>query len=137
MTDLALPTDLSYSAEHEWIAVPHDAPVPTDAVRVGITSVAVESLGEIVFVELPEPGATVTAGEACGEVESTKSVSDLFSPVSGEVVSVNTALADNPSLVNEDPFGEGWLFTVRVGALGALLDSAGYTALVAGTGTGQ
>jgi glycine cleavage system H protein len=137
MTDLALPTDLSYSAEHEWIAVPYGAPVPTDAVRVGITATAVESLGEIVFVELPEPGATVTAGQTCGEVESTKAVSDLFSPVSGEVVAVNPALADNPSLVNEDPFGEGWLFTVRVQELGRLLDSAGYTALVAGTGTGQ
>jgi glycine cleavage system H protein len=137
MTDLALPTDLSYSAEHEWIAVPPGAPVPTDAVRVGITSTAVESLGEIVFVELPEPGATVTAGETCGEVESTKAVSDLFSPVSGEVVAVNQALADNPSLVNADPFGEGWLYAVRVQALGQLMDSDGYTALVAGTATEQ
>lgn len=133
MTDTGLPTDRSYSAEHEWVAVPHGAPVPADPVRVGITSPAVESLGEIVFIELPESGATVTAGEACGEIESTKAVSELFSPVLGEVVAVNPVLADNPSLVNEDPFGEGWLFTVRVEALGELKSAADYAAYLADT----
>jgi glycine cleavage system H protein len=137
MTDIALPTDLSYSAEHEWVAVPYGGPAPTDAVRVGITSTAVESLGEIVFVDLPEAGATVTAGQPCGEIESTKAVSDLFSPVTGQVVAVNPALTDNPSLVNDDPFGEGWLFTVRVEALGELKNAADYTAFVSGTEAGR
>ncbi|HEY0507974.1 MAG TPA: glycine cleavage system protein GcvH [Blastococcus sp.] len=137
MTDIALPTDLSYSADHEWVAVPYGGPVPTDAVRVGITSTAVESLGEIVFVELPEAGAAVTAGQPCGEIESTKAVSDLFSPVTGQVVAVNPALTDNPSLVNDDPFGEGWLFTVQIEALGELKNAADYTAFVSGTETGR
>ncbi|MGE3289302.1 MAG: glycine cleavage system protein GcvH [Pseudonocardia sp.] len=131
MTESTLPTDLSYSTEHEWVAVPPGAPVPDGAVRVGITSAAVESLGEIVFVELPEAGAAVAAGETCGEIESTKAVSELFSPVSGEVVEVNPALADTPGLVNADPFGAGWLFAVRVEALGDLRSAAEYTTYLA------
>lgn len=126
MTESPLPADRSYTAEHEWVAVPPGAPLPADAVRVGITSAAVESLGDVVFVDLPAAGTAVTAGEVCGEIESTKAVSDLFSPVSGEVVEVNAALADTPGLVNEDPFGAGWLFAVRVAALGDLRSAADY-----------
>ncbi|NMH99958.1 glycine cleavage system protein GcvH [Pseudonocardia acidicola] len=137
MTDTPLPTDLSYSAEHEWVAIAPGGPVPADAVRVGITTAAVDSLGEIVFVELPEAGAMVTAGEPCGEIESTKAVSELFSPVSGEVVAVNPALAENPSLVNEDPFGEGWLFAVRVEALGELKSAPDYATFIAETGAAR
>jgi glycine cleavage system H protein len=131
MSESPFPADLSYSTEHEWVAVPPGAPVPDDAVRVGITSAAVESLGEIVFVELPEAGTAVTAGEVCGEIESTKAVSELFSPVSGEVVAANATLADTPGLVNADPFGAGWLFTVRVDALGDLRSAAEYATYLA------
>jgi len=137
MTETTLPADLSYSSEHEWVAVPPGAPVPADAVRVGITSAAVESLGEVVFIELPEVGTALTAGEACGEIESTKAVSELFSPVSGEVVAVNTALADTPGLVNDDPFGAGWLFAVRVEALGELQSATEYAAFVAERGSAR
>jgi glycine cleavage system H protein len=120
-----IPDNLRYSAEHEWVAV-------TDGVaRIGITEFAAESLGDIVYVQLPEEGETVTAGEPCGELESTKSVSDLFSPVSGEVLAVNPAAADNPAAINEDPFGEGWLFTVRVDDdPDGLLDADEYAALI-------
>ncbi|MFC0439251.1 glycine cleavage system protein GcvH [Kutzneria buriramensis] len=120
-----IPDNLRYSAEHEWVAV-------TDGIaRIGITEFAAESLGDIVYVQLPEEGESVTAGEPCGELESTKSVSDLFSPVTGEVVDVNPAAADNPAAINDDPFGEGWLFTVRVdGDPDGLLDADEYAALI-------
>lgn len=134
MTGTTLSPDLSYSAEHEWVAVPYGAPPPADPVRIGITSAAAESLGEIVFVEMPEAGTTVTAGETCGEIESTKAVSELFSPVSGTVAAVNPAWAGNPSLINEDPFGAGWLFSVQVEAFGELMNAADYAAFVDGTG---
>ena len=123
-----LPDDLSYTTDHEWIAIAPGADAPAGQVRIGLSVVAVEALGEIVFVELPEPGTELTAGEPCGEVESTKSVSELFSPATGTVVTVNTALADNPALVGEDPYGEGWLFTATVSELGAVLDAAEYRA---------
>jgi glycine cleavage system H protein len=123
-----LPDDLSYTTDHEWIAIAPGAGTPAGEVRIGLSAVAVEALGEIVFVELPEPGTELTAGEPCGEVESTKSVSELFSPATGTVVTVNTALADNPALVGEDPYGEGWLFTATVSELGAVLDAAEYRA---------
>ncbi|MFC0544457.1 glycine cleavage system protein GcvH [Kutzneria chonburiensis] len=120
-----IPDHLRYSAEHEWVAV-------SDGIaRIGITEYAAEQLGDIVYAELPSEGDSVTAGEPCGELESTKSVSDLFSPVSGEVVAVNDAVKDSPETVNSDPYGEGWLFTVRVdGDPDDLLDSDAYAALI-------
>jgi glycine cleavage system H protein len=120
-----IPDHLRYSAEHEWVAV-------SDGVaRIGITEYAAEQLGDIVYAELPTEGDTVTAGEPCGELESTKSVSDLFAPVSGEVVAVNGEIAQQPELINGDPFGEGWLFSVRVdGDPDALLDADEYAALI-------
>ncbi|WP_101652712.1 glycine cleavage system protein GcvH [Brevibacterium ihuae] len=120
-----LPSDFSYSAEHEWVNASADTVVGS-TVKVGITAVAADELGEIVFVDLPGVGDTVTAGETCGEVESTKSVSDLYSPVTGEVVAVNEAAGDDPGLLNSDPYGEGWLFEVAVTAVGELMDAAGY-----------
>jgi glycine cleavage system H protein len=102
------PEQLRYSKEHEWLAT--EAGVAT----VGITSHAADALGDVVFVQLPEAGSAVTAGQVCGELESTKSVSELYSPVSGEVTEVNSAVVDDPSLVNTEPFADGWLFRVRV-----------------------
>ena len=96
--------------------------------RVGITHIAAEALGEIVFVDLPEAGDEVEAGEAFGEVESTKSVSDIYAPVSGEVVAINEELADNAGLVNEDPYNNGWLYEVKVTEAGELMDSGEYAA---------
>ena len=120
-----LPENISYSAEHEWINATGDDIVGT-TVRVGITAVAADALGEVVFADLPEVGDTVTAGEVCGEVESTKSVSDLYCPVSGEVTAVNEDVDDNPSLLNSDPYGEGWLFEVSVTEVGEIMDAAAY-----------
>lgn len=120
-----LPENFSYSAEHEWINATGDNIVGT-TVRVGITAVAADALGEVVFADLPEVGDTVTAGEVCGEVESTKSVSDLYCPVSGEVTAVNEDVDDNPSLLNSDPYGEGWLFEVSVTEVGEIMDAAAY-----------
>lgn len=120
-----LPENYSYSAEHEWINATGDNIVGT-TVRVGITAVAADALGEVVFADLPEVGDTVTAGEVCGEVESTKSVSDLYCPVSGEVTAVNEDVDDNPSLLNSDPYGEGWLFEVSVTEVGEVMDAAAY-----------
>ncbi|MGO2031911.1 MAG: glycine cleavage system protein GcvH [Glutamicibacter ardleyensis] len=110
---------MRYSAEHEWI----DAASPA---KVGITQVAADALGDVVYVDLPEVGDTVTAGETCGEVESTKSVSDLYSPVTGTIVEVNQEAADNPAILNEDPYGNGWLFTVEVSEEGPLLSAVDY-----------
>ena len=120
-----LPENFSYSAEHEWINASGDNIVGT-TVRVGITAVAADALGEVVFADLPEVGDTVTAGEVCGVVESTKSVSDLYCPVSGEVTAVNEEVDDNPSLLNSDPYGEGWLFEVSVTEVGEIMDAAAY-----------
>lgn len=116
------PEDLGYTAEHEWVRV-------TDGVaRVGITGYAQDALGDVVFVTLPDVGADVSEGESCGEVESTKSVSELYAPVSGTVIGRNDALDSNPELVNSDPYGEGWMFDVQLadGAEPQLLDAAGY-----------
>ncbi|MDQ0096267.1 MULTISPECIES: glycine cleavage system protein GcvH [Micrococcaceae] len=110
---------LRYSAEHEWV----DASTPT---KVGITQVAADALGDVVYVDLPEVGDAVTAGETCGEVESTKSVSDLYAPVTGTIVEVNQEAIDNPAILNEDPYGAGWLFTVEVTEEGPLLSAADY-----------
>jgi glycine cleavage system H protein len=125
-----VPEALSYTREHEWVSPPD--PTPGVVVTVGITASAAEQLGELVFVELPEVGALVTAGQTCGEVESTKSVSEIYSPVTGTVTEVNAALADDPAVVNGDPYGAGWLFKVEVGEVGELLDAAAYRELVAG-----
>ena len=122
----ALPTDFLYSEEHEWVNT--SAVVEGETVRVGITHIAAEALGDIVFVELPEVGSEVEAGEAFGEVESTKSVSDIYAPVSGEIVAVNEALEDNAGLINEDPYGEGWLYEVKVTEAGELMDAEAYLA---------
>jgi glycine cleavage system H protein len=125
MADFEYPADLRYTAEHEWVRP------AGDRVRVGITAYAQEALGDIVFVTLPEVGAAVTAGAPCGEVESTKSVSDIFAPVSGQVVAHNEALDANPELVNSDPYGEGWMFEVQVSgpqALEGLLSADAYRA---------
>lgn len=112
---------LRYSAEHEWIN--SDSPA-----TVGVSQVAADALGEVVYVDLPEVGATLTAGEVCGEIESTKSVSDLYSPVSGEVTEVNDAVVADPALVNADPYGEAWLFRVAVASEGPLLSAEEYAA---------
>jgi len=124
MTD---PKDLLYTPEHEWVA---DAAGPT--ARVGLTDFATRALGDIVFLDLPAVGATVEAGQACGEIESTKSVSTLYSPVSGTVSAVNQAAVDAPEQVNAEPYGAGWLFEVASPTPGAgLLDAAGYGELTA------
>jgi glycine cleavage system H protein len=125
------PDDLRYTAEHEWLRSPGDG----GTVRFGITDYAQEALGDIVYVSLPEVGAEVTLGQPCGEVESTKSVSDVYAPVSGVVVARNEALVGSPELLNTDPYGEGWMVEVQpsdadVSALG--MDAASYATLIAG-----
>lgn len=107
---MTVPPELHYTAEHEWVAL--DGTVAS----IGITDHAQKALGDVVFVSLPAVGATVTAGEPCGEVESTKSVSDIYSPVDGEVSAVNEEIDDDPGLVNADPYGTGWLFRVTLAA---------------------
>src|SRR5690242_7072688 len=102
------PDDLRYTNEHEWVRVDGD-----DAV-VGITDFAQDSLGDVVYVSLPEVGAAVTGGQSIAEVESTKSVSEIYAPVAGVIVAVNDALAEQPELLNSDPYGDGWIFRVRV-----------------------
>lgn len=122
-----IPDDLSYTAEHEWVA----APGADGAVRIGITDHAQNELGDVVFVQLPEVGEVVEAGAAVGEIESTKSVSDIFAPVSGEVTAVNDRLEDEPAVVNSSPYGDGWLFEVRPAGedyRSGLLDAEGYAA---------
>ena len=124
MSEHKIPADLGYTAEHEWVRV-------SDGVaRIGITDYAQDALGDVVFVTLPEAGTTVGAGQTCGEVESTKSVSDVYAPVSGEVVGRNEALDSTPELVNSDPYGAGWMFEVRLaeGAGPDLMDAAAYAA---------
>jgi glycine cleavage system H protein len=108
MGDFSYPEDLRYTAEHEWVRI------DSGRARIGITSFAQDALGDIVYVTLPDAGARLTAGEPCGEVESTKSVSELYAPVSGAVVEVNAALETSPELVNTDPYGEGWMFEVEL-----------------------
>jgi len=122
-----IPSELRYTAEHEWVRRTGD-----DTVRVGITDFAQSALGDVVFVQLPDVGAEVTAGESFGEVESTKSVSDLYAPVSAKVVAVNSDLEASPQLVNSDPYGAGWLIDLQVDGdaleegLAALLDAEAY-----------
>ncbi len=126
------PEDLSYTPEHEWLRNPGEQP---GSVRIGITDYAQDALGDIVYVSLPEVGAAVTAGSPCGELESTKSVSDVYAPVAGEVVARNEALDATPELVNSDPYGAGWLFEfvpTDATELGQLLDAAAYQAQLDG-----
>ena len=124
---MELPDDLRYSAEHEWVRVDG-----TQAV-VGITDFAQDNLGDIVYVQLPEVGATLARNRACAEVESTKSVSDIYAPVSGSIVAVNDALGTTPELVNSDPYGDGWIFRVELAdpsEVDSLMDAAAYRTLV-------
>ena len=121
-----IPEELRYTAEHEWVAP------GKERVRVGITYFAQDALGDIVFVQLPEPGASVEAGQAFGEVESTKSVSEIYAPVTGTVVARNEQLGDEPELINADPYGAGWLVEIEpadAGDLDDLLDAAAYAEL--------
>ncbi len=124
-----IPSNLRYSKDHEWIRV------SGDSVTIGITEYAQDALGDVVFVEIPEQGATVTAGESFTEVESTKSVSDIYAPVSGTITAVNDALEGEPELLNSDPYGDGWICTFQMtdpSELDDLLDEEGYRALTEG-----
>ena len=130
---MTVPPGLHYTPEHEWVAI------DDSTATVGITDHAQRALGDVVYVSLPAPGTAVTAGEPCGEVESTKSVSDIYSPVSGEVTEVNEEIDDDPGLVNADPYGAGWLFRVRLAAAAGqlppgLLSAADYEQLTKDTG---
>jgi glycine cleavage system H protein len=105
---MSVPAELRYTEEHEWVSI------DGDVATVGITDYAATALGDVVYISLPATGSAVSAGDPCGEVESTKSVSDLFSPVDGEVIEVNEELDDDPGLVNAEPYGAGWMFRVRI-----------------------
>jgi glycine cleavage system H protein len=118
MATNTIPDDRSYTEEHEWVLIAPGAALPDAPVRVGITSVAAAALGDLVYVDLPEVGSAITAGETCGEVESTKTVSELYPPVSGTVMAVNTVAVDDPS----------WLFEVQPTAAGNLLSATEYAA---------
>lgn len=126
-----IPAELYYTDEHEWVLRTGD-----DTLRVGITDYAQAALGDVVFVQLPDVGAELTSGESFGEVESTKSVSDLYAPVTAKVLAVNENLEASPDLVNSDPYGEGWLVDLQLdaddmeAALGGLLDADGYRGVV-------
>jgi glycine cleavage system H protein len=131
MTDsrpLEVPDGLLYTPEHEWLRTdPDDARLGV----IGITDFAQDQLGDVVYVQLPAAGAIIASGQRFGEIESVKTVSDLFAPVGGEVIEVNEALADHPELVNSSPYGEGWMIRIRLadaGELGRLLDAPGYRA---------
>jgi glycine cleavage system H protein len=122
-----VPEDLRYSSDHEWVG--RDGEVA----RIGVTDYAQDALGDVVFVQVPSLDAEVSAGDTFGEVESTKSVSDVYAPVSGTVVEVNEALADSPQLLNEDPYGEGWICAIRMSdpsQLDGLLDAEAYRKLI-------
>lgn len=127
MGQTAVPDDRRYTTDHEW------ARAEEALVRVGITEYAQDALGDVVFVQLPAPGAAVEAGGPLSEVESTKSVSDVYAPVAGTVVEVNNSLTDNPGKINDDPYGEGWICTIEpaeMAALDELLDPAAYRLLI-------
>ncbi|WP_370949266.1 glycine cleavage system protein GcvH [Amycolatopsis sp. cg5] len=123
---MTTPEELRYTEEHEWVAT------RGETVRVGITEYAQDQLGDVVFVDLPEVGRQVSAGDAFGEVESTKSVSELFAPLDGEIVAVNDGVADQPELINSDPYGEGWLIEIKLDdptSVDSLLEAEAYQAL--------
>ncbi len=122
-----VPDDLRYSSDHEW------ARIEGESIRVGITDFAQDNLGDVVYLQLPEVGARFEAGASVGEVESTKSVSEIYSPLAGEIVEINTALEDQPDLLNRDPYGEGWICVLRLDSnaqVDSLLDADGYKALL-------
>jgi glycine cleavage system H protein len=124
-----IPEELRYSSDHEWVR-PEDG-----RVRLGITDYAQDALGDVVFVELAEVGRTVEAGESFSEVESTKSVSDIYAPVPGTIVEVNAELSEHPELLNDDPYGDGWIAVIEISdptAIDGLLDAAGYRSLIEG-----
>ena len=124
------PENLRYSSDHEWIKVEDG-----NRVRIGITDYAQDALGDVVYVELPEVGATVTAGQSISEVESTKSVSDIYAPLTGVVVEVNAELGDEPERLNSDPYGDGWICVIELAGadgLDGLLDAEAYSSLTAG-----
>ncbi len=121
------PDDLRYSSDHEWIRA------DGNRLRVGITDYAQDALGDVVFVQLPEVGAEVAAGDSVAEVESTKSVSDIYAPVGGRIAEVNEALDTSPELLNSDPYGDGWIFVIESDdAIGSLLDATAYRSLIEG-----
>ncbi|MQA10859.1 MAG: glycine cleavage system protein GcvH [Pseudonocardiaceae bacterium] len=122
------PEELKYTEEHEWVASPTNG-----SVRIGVTDYAQTQLGDVVFVQLPETGQKVAAGDSLGEIESTKSVSEVYAPLDGEVTAVNDALAETPELINSDPYGEGWMFEIALddeAALDTLLDAEAYQRLI-------
>ena len=124
-----IPPELRYSSDHEWVRLEEGR------VRVGITDYAQDALGDVVFVDLPDVGTGVEQGSTCSEVESTKSVSEIYAPVTGTIVEVNGELADNPQRLNEDPYGDGWIFVVELAdaaQVEGLLDAEGYRALIEG-----
>ncbi|CAN5657169.1 glycine cleavage system protein GcvH [soil metagenome] len=121
---MSVPGDLQYTKSHEWVRV------EGDVATVGITDHAQDELGDVVFVEMPEQGATLAAGDSFGAVESVKAVSDLYAPVGGEVVEVNGALEDSPEKINEDPYGEGWILKLRTSDEADLLSAADYEKLL-------
>lgn len=124
MSELQYPDDLRYTTDHEWVREQGDG-----VVRVGITAYAQDALGDVVYVSLPEVGETVAAGDSCGEVESTKSVSDIYAPLAGEVIATNDALDSTPELINTDSYGEGWIYELRLSdadSLNGLLDADAY-----------
>lgn len=120
----AVPADLQYTAEHEWVRL------DGDIATVGITQYAADALGDVVYVDLPKVGAALTSGSIVGEVESTKSVGELYAPLDGEVVEANSAVVDAPETINSDPYGDGWLVKVRVSSTPALLSADDYRALI-------
>jgi glycine cleavage system H protein len=125
-----IPGELKYTSEHEWVRADGE-----NVVSVGITFYAQESLGDIVFVSLPSVGATVSAGDSCGEVESTKSVSELYAPVSGQIIEVNGSVDDNPEMINSAPYGDGWLMKIRLSEpaqLDGLLSASEYEGITRG-----
>lgn len=124
---MTIPEDLQYSSDHEWVRA------EADRVRIGITDYAQDALGDVVFIDLPEVGRTVAAGESVSEVESTKSVSDIYAPVSGTIVEVNALLEDAPERLNDDPYGDGWIFVIEPsGPVEGMLDAAAYQELIEG-----
>ncbi len=128
MSDLEYPDNVRYSTDHEWVREQGEG-----VVRIGITAYAQDALGDVVYVSLPAVGDTLASGDACGEVESTKSVSDLYAPLAGEITAVNEGLDDTPEVINSDPYGEGWMYEMKVSdasALGELLDVEAYRAHV-------
>jgi glycine cleavage system H protein len=127
--DSAIPESLKYSSDHEWIAV------DGSKVRMGITDYAQDALGDVVYVQVPSVGTAVSIGDTMSEVESTKSVSDIYAPVTGTIVAVNETLADQPESINSDPYGAGWICEIELGdpsQLDGLLDASGYRSLVEG-----